>query len=125
MSSGVTEVRDWMAELKNVKLEYKRLSLQTKAANARCKELERKILTYLEKTERPGLKYQDITVLRTESNTRTRKKKAEKDQSAIKILEEAGVEDPEATYKIMIESQKGDKTTVSKLKVEDTIPEID
>src|ERR1700677_3512040 len=102
--SYVSEV---MKELHAIVAELKVVNANAKALRARKKDLESKVLAYLEDVDSPGLKFKDLIVTRSESVTHARLKKKEKQELAIKALEAKGVEDAEHVYQAIAQAAVG------------------
>ncbi len=120
----MAHIQENMKELNTIVAELKVINAKAKELRARKKELDVKILEYLETTNTPGLKYHELVVLKSESTTRTRLKKKEKQENMIKVLEDSGVEDAEKIYKAIIEATVGEESTKPKLRVKNVLPEI-
>lgn len=120
----MSHVAEDMKELSKIVSELKITNTKAKELRTHKKELESKILEYLESTDQPGLKYHELVVLKSESTIHTRLKKKEKQDSIIKILEENGVEDAEKLYEAVSKAGIGEAQTKAKLKVKTVLPEI-
>lgn len=119
-----SEVAEKMNELKNLVAEMKRLNTTLREMRDRKKEIEADILTYIEENELPGFKFNEIVVLKTESTVRTRKKKKEKDEEIIKVLEEAGIADAKNVCEKLKNAGKGEEQQVPKLRIKQHIPDL-
>jgi cell division septum initiation protein DivIVA len=120
----MAHVADDMKELDKIVAELKVLNAKAKDLRTRKKELEGKILEYLEQMDSPGLKFNQLVVLKTDSTTHTRMKKAEKKESIIKALEEQGIQDAEKVYDSICKAGVGEEKTARKLKVKTVLPEV-
>lgn len=119
-----TQIANDMKELKAIMAETKKLMDTLKEIRDRKKQLESNILQYLEENSQPGVKYQELIVLRNEKTTFSKKKPKEREQEIVKILEENGVADARGVYKAIGEAGKGEEIAVTKLKVKQTIPDL-
>lgn len=122
--SETNTVASHMAELKDIVSQVKQLNHQLKDLRDRKKILESKILEYLESTDAPGLKFQELIVMKSDSTTHTRKKKKDKEESVIQALESNGVTDSKKVYDDITRALVGEQKQVTKLRVKQSIPEI-
>ena len=119
-----TQIANDMKELKAIIAETKKLTETLKELRDRKKQLESNILQYLEENQQPGVKFQELIVLRNEKTTFTKKKSKDKEQAIVRILEENGVTDARSVYKAIGEAGKGEEIAVTKLKVKQSIPDL-
>ena len=71
--------------------------------------IETRVLTYLNKTKRDGVKTQDIMVLSKEKVSRPSKPRDEKEKDVQQILQRVGVRNTEQAYQEIIEAMKGEE----------------
>ena len=114
-----TEIRSNMKELKDINIEIKRLNYILKGYRERKKELEDKIMEYLERTGQPGIKYEDLIVLAGEKKARDRKKKEEKEYDVLTLLDQNGVRNSRELYNEILEAMKGEEKVISSLKIKE------
>lgn len=119
-----TQIANDMKELKAIMSETKKISDKLKELRSRKKQLETNILEYLETNEQPGVKYQELIVLRNEKTTFTKKKPKEREQEVVRILEENGISDPRNVYKLIGEAGKGEEVSVTRLRVKQSVPDL-
>lgn len=119
-----TQIANDMKELKAIMAETKKITETLKELRDRKKTLESNILQYLEDNQQPGVKFQELIVLRNEKTTFTKKKSKDKEQAIVRILEENGVSDARGVYKAIGEAGKGEEIAVTKLKVKQSIPDL-
>jgi hypothetical protein len=112
-----------VTELNLLKNELKSLTQKCSALRKRSKVIEQEIHDYLEKKDQPGLKYNGIAIIRETKTKRTVKKKTDARESAIKILEDAGVDNPEKTFEELSEARMGSPKEHRKLKINKLKPE--
>ena len=120
----MAQVREDMSELKLIMAELKITNAKAKELRTRKKELETQLLEYLDETESPGLKFQELEVRRTETVTHARMKKQDKKLNIVQVLEEKGVENAEEVYKAIVAAGVGEAATQQKLRIKHTLPEI-
>lgn len=109
-----------LKELKNVSSEIKRLNAESKVLRLKKKDIEERIMEYLHEVDQPGVKYGDLIVLSKERTTRKRLKKKEKEENAIGILEGMGVINAKEALTSILDSMKGEETTVESLQIKET-----
>jgi predicted transcriptional regulator len=119
-----TQIANDMKELKAIMAEIKKITDNLKTLRNRKKELENNILNYLEANEQPGVKYQELIVLRNERTTYTRKKPKEKESEIVRILEENGISDPKKVYHMIGQASKGEEVQVNKLRIKQSVPDL-
>ena len=112
-----TVIQDQMTELKEIVVELKVVNAKAKELRKRQKELQTGIIEWLVATDRPGVMYGDLVVLRKEGATRARMKKKEKHEAVISVLEEHGIQDAEKLYESLSQAMTGEEQKVVKLKV--------
>jgi hypothetical protein len=106
-----------MKELKEIVVELKVVNAKAKELRKRQKELQTGIIEWLVATDRPGVMYEDLVVLRKEGATHARMKKKEKQEAAIGVLEEHGIQDAETLYESLRMAMVGEEQKVVKLNV--------
>ena len=77
-------------------------------------------MNYLQEVDQPGVKFGDLVVLSKERTTHIRLKKKEKEENAIKVLEEIGVVNAHQTFQHMMDSMKGEETVVQSLQLKES-----
>lgn len=113
-----SEIKAWFSELECIIEDQKKLRISMKKLNDRKKELEKNIDAYLEAKEQPGLKNNNIAIIKKEKEVHKRVKPKEAKKDAIKLLKDQGVRNAEDLYKNLIDKMKGEKETKSYLKIE-------
>lgn len=113
-----SEIKAWFSELECVIEDQKKMRISLKKLNDRKKELEKNIEKYLEEKEQPGLKNNNIAIIKKEKEVHKRVKPKEAKKDAIKLLKDQGVKHAEDFYKNLLEKMKGEKETKSYLKIE-------
>jgi hypothetical protein len=117
-------IAEYMKELKEIVAELKNLGKRGKELRNRKKELENIISEYLDDSDTPGLKYKELIVVKYESKTRSKKKKVEKQESLINVLQNLGISDTKKASEMIQTALNGELNTTTKLKVKQTLPEI-
>lgn len=112
-----SDVKSYVTELKNINDELKSLRIKTIKLNHRKKELEEKLVDYLDKNEQNGVKFKGTAVIKEEKDKHVPLKKKEKNQTAIFLLQQNGVKNPEKVYKELIDKLKGDVVTKKFIKL--------
>jgi hypothetical protein len=115
MSSA--KARNDMRELKEIKTEIDRLNTRVKELKEKKAVLEESIATYLEQTDQPGIKYEDMVVLARERKVRERKKNADKQDDIVRLLEESGISNSKGLYKQITEAMKGKEQVKTGLQI--------
>jgi hypothetical protein len=108
-----------LKELKSLTYAIKELRAQLKVLTVQKKQKEEVIMDYLRDNNQPGVKYQDLIVLSKERTTFKRLKKKEKEENAIEVLESMGISDPKNALQTILNSMKGEETTVESLQIKE------
>jgi len=111
------DIQGSLKELVEITKELKLTSDKAKELRVQKKELEQQINEYLKFRDQPGIKYGSLIIFAEEKQKRVTKKKKVKEADTVKLLESAGVKNPKEFYQTMIESFKGEKTTVDSIKM--------
>lgn len=82
---------------------------QVKKNNLRIDSLNANFQKYLEFHSLPGVKFRGTEYRLKEKKARAPKKPKERDEDAVKVLEEEGVQDPEDLLKRLLDARKGDQ----------------
>jgi hypothetical protein len=106
-----------MKELKGINNELERINKSTKGLRDRKKKIETYILDYLENNDQPGIKYEDLIVLRHQKKKRLPKAKEEKKEDVIRILEDNGIENSIQVYNDILENMKGEEEKIASIKI--------
>lgn len=104
-------------ELSHINVEIKRLSGQLRNLRQKAKDVEERIIAYLKEREQPGVKYQGTAIVLENKPKRMPKKVKDRHESAISVLRNCEVDDPESVLKQILEAQRGDFMESSKLKI--------
>ena len=112
-------VADTVRELKALTLEIKTRSAELKELRLNKKKCEDEIITYLQEKEQPGIKVQDYVVMAETKDKRIRKKKSDKERDAQEVLERYGIQEPKKVLTELLESMRGEKSSVSVLKAKE------
>jgi uncharacterized protein YydD (DUF2326 family) len=110
-------------ELKNIEQELKRLNELMKPLRIRKKEIESNILKFMETSNNnqgiAAIKMSDVEVVAVEKKTREKLHKEEKEQHAIQLLKNSGIQNASKVYNDLQELMKGKEHTQNKLKFKD------
>lgn len=113
-----------MKELRNITKELKDMGQKMRALRVREKELKSNILTYLQNTNQPGVRFDELVVMQDEKFSHLKKNKKEREECIIQTLEQAGISDSKAVYDSIQNASKGEIYTARKLKVKLDFPEL-
>ena len=115
-----SKVKADITELNNINNEIKRLSEQLKPLRERKKTIESNILAYMKTVGEEGcikIKLNNLEVVTVEKKVREKMSKDEKEQTAVQLLQQTGVNNPKKTYKDLQEMLKGKEKSAPALKV--------
>ncbi len=107
--SGDSQIVSELNQLKEIDKELKRLSGLSRELKKKKVMIEERVLTYLQKTKRDGVKTQDIMVLAKEKVSRPTKPKETKEQDVQAVLQKVGVRNIEQAYQEILEAMKGEE----------------
>ena len=110
-------IKGYIDELTMLNTEIKRNNARNKQLRTRVKELELGIAEYLTSKDQLGLKYNGRAVIVEQSERRPAKKKQEKREDIITLLQEFGIGDTDRAYERLLEVQKGDPIEYQKVKI--------
>lgn len=119
-----TKIAEVMKELKDINSELKRLNESRKTLLERKKEIDASIMSYLDEQNQPGIKFQELIVLKHEIHGHQRKHKKDRDGDMLKVLEEANVDDPKQVFHSLQQAMIGAETVKNKLKVKMGVPDL-
>ena len=100
-------IKNTVREFVEIETEIKRTRKHLQGLNEKKKKVEEEIITYLEETDQPGLKYNGMTFVPSERTVRKYKKKSERFTSAEDILENCGIQNSKKILEEILESMKG------------------
>jgi len=103
-------------ELNSITFELKTLRSRSSQLRYRKKDLEEEIDDYLESKDQPGLKYKGMAIIREDVTKRKTKKKQEKIDASISVLESHGISDPAEVLEELMEARRGSPVHRKKLK---------
>ena len=113
----MSQVREIVMERENIERDIKNLSARAKQLRLRLKQIDGKILEYIDNKNLDGLKVDDIRLLRSTVKKRETLTKKDKVHEAKRILERYGISDSEKVYKELLLSTRGEELFVDKLTV--------
>ena len=113
------KARSDMKELRDIKSEIDRLSARLKELKTKKIDIESNIAKFLEQTDQPGIKFEELVVMQKDKKITTRKKVEEKQQDVVKILEYNGISDSKGLYKKIQEAMKGKQKIVTGLDIKE------
>jgi hypothetical protein len=106
-----------MKEIKILEQEIKRMSIDLKGLRIKKKELEERVLGFLQSTRHDAVKFDEIIAFSKDGSARVKKKKTDREREIIEILQNAGVMSPEQILNEIKGTYKGESKTVKKLTV--------
>jgi len=104
-------------ELESIKVELSNLNKRAKQLRLRKKALEASIAEYIKSRNLPGVRHHGKAIVLESKSSRLGKSNKKRDQDALSILEQYGVQNPQNVLKQIMEARKGDLTTVEKIKM--------
>ena len=114
----MSSIQASVKELKEINIEIKRLRTETSKLRKRATEIEKNIITYLNEKEQPGVKYQNTAIILENKPKRVAKSKKEVENDSLKILENCGIHNAKEVLNQILESRKGDKVQLQKVKIQ-------
>jgi hypothetical protein len=115
---NVQKVRADMIELRNLNLEITRLKTTLKQLQEKSNTLLSSVQTYLKLTNQQSISVGDFKVEATMKKKRERKKKVEKEQDVIQVLQNNGVRDAKRLVGQIFDSMKGEIKEQTVVKVD-------
>ena len=109
-------IKAYVDELDQIQDEIKRNNKRNALLRGRARELERNISDYLAAKGQHGLKYRGRAILVQSKEKRGTKSRKEKESSVISLLQEAGIDDAQELYTKLLDVQKKDPVSETKIK---------
>ena len=106
-------------ELKSLNNELKTRMVELRSLKLRKKIIENSIIEYLNEKDQPGIKYNNMIILSHEKATRVVRKKPEKINIGMSVLEKYGIQDPAKALGEIMDAMKGDVNKVPCLRIKD------
>lgn len=119
-----SEIKAVAERLKKTNEEIKSLATQMKKLRDEKKGLEALVSSYLEKTNKQGVRLKDFIFSLKPTKVSIRMKKADKVAAVSECLANMGIEDSDEAAKKVMEKMQGEKTDVVKLKTSKFIEEL-
>jgi hypothetical protein len=113
----MNDIRQDLKELSNIIEESKRLMDELNTLRGRKKELEQRLIEYLQNTDEVGLKYESFIFIPKDKKIRKKLKKKERDEAAVRVLGDYGVEQPKEAYVKLMDAMKGEEEVIASLKI--------
>jgi hypothetical protein len=110
-------VKNNLNELNKINTEIKRLSENIRNLRSSAKEVESRVVGYLNEKEQPGVKYNGNSVVIENKEKRAPKKKEDREEDALKILRLHGIHNARDVLNELLEARKGDRVNHQKLKI--------
>ena len=100
-------IQAYVTELENLNIESKRLKNCLLELRKKIKIVENNIMLYLQEKQQPGVKYHNTAIIIENKSKRTVKPKKDKEDDALRILEEYGIKDSRNVLEQILEDGKG------------------
>jgi hypothetical protein len=113
----MNDIREDLRELSTLIEKSKKLCEELGQIRDRKKELETRLIEYLQNTDEVGLKYESFIFIPKDKKIRKKLKKKERDEAAVKVLEDYGVEQAKEAYIKLMDSMKGDEEIIPSIKI--------
>lgn len=110
-------IRDDVQFLQELKTEIKIRAGELKKIREQAKATHERIIQYCVDRDLPGVKYGEIAVIVEDKDTRAPKKKKDKDEDAIRVLEDSGVHNATKVLEELLEARRGEKIAQKKVKI--------
>lgn len=113
----MSDIREDLKELSTIIERCKTIQDDLKELRERKKTLEQRLLEYLQHTEEVGLKYESFIFIPKDRKKFKKLKKKERDEVAVKVLEDYGVTQPKEAYVNLMIALKGEEEIVQSIKI--------
>jgi hypothetical protein len=113
----MSEITAIVEELKSLSSEIKTRNAELTKLRKRKKDLDDTVIKFLEEKNQPGVKYRGLAVIAEEKMKRKPKKKSQKMDDCISVLQGHRVDNPERVLKDIIETMKGDEVESKTVKI--------
>ena len=105
-------------ELKNLKIEIKRVSFSLKTLRDREKIINERLTKYLTETKQIGVKYANSAIILEKKTPSAHKKKKIQESDTLDVLRKYGVSNPEQALKDITKARKGSPILKQKIKLQ-------
>jgi hypothetical protein len=109
-------IRALVNESEVLKVEIKTRASQLKGLRRRLKEVEGRIVDYLDEKEQPGVKYEGKAVYIEEKERRKPKKQRDRVEDSLGVLRKHGIDNPEEVLSELNNARRGSPEPLRKLK---------
>lgn len=113
----MSEIVATVQEIDILEKEIKTVKISLSKLIKRKKELETKIIDFLDHKDQPGLKYKDITIISEEKDRHTRLKKTDRVNKGASVLRKYGISNAEEVLKELMSNLKGDAVPYKTVKI--------
>lgn len=110
-------IQNYVSELDSLNKELTRLNKHIRDIRKQKKIVVDKITSYLERTGKNGIRYDGKIISLDNNNSRNKKTLTNKKEDCRGVLEKYGIRNSDKIVEEILESQRGDITSVSKLKI--------
>jgi len=104
-------------ELAQINNEIKRLQGNIRTLRKRANELSESTINYLKEKDQPGVKYNGTAIIIETKSKRESKSNKDRENDALKILEEEGISNASKVLNDILEARKGNLTDIQKIKI--------
>jgi len=108
-------IKSYLQELERLDVEIKRLSTTLKNLRKQSKQVESKIINYLNEHDQPGVKYNNKAIMIENKTTKKRRTKAERENGMLEVLKSYNIPNPEKAMDEILKA-KSEETETMKLK---------
>jgi len=113
----MNDIREDLRELSTLIEKSKKLGEELGKIRERKKELEVSLIEYLQNTDEVGLKYESFIFIPKDKKIRKKLKKKERDEAAVKVLEDYGVDQAKEAYTKLMDAMKGEEEIIASIKI--------
>lgn len=113
----MNDIREDLRELSTLIERSKKLQEEIGTIRERKKELETRLIEYLQNTDEVGLKYESFIFIPKDKKIRKRLKKKERDEAAVRVLEDYGLDQPKEAYSKIMDAMKGEEEIIPSIKI--------
>lgn len=110
-------IKGFVEELEKIEAEIKMNNKKNSVLRKRMKDIKENIAEFLREKDQIGLKHNGRAIILETVEKRIPKKKKEKEESVLSLLEQLGVDEPEKAYQQLLEAQKGESISKHNVKI--------
>lgn len=113
----MSTIVSYINELQSINKAISENNKKNASLRKRAKHIEKEIAEYLEEKDQPGVKFQNVAIVVEKKPKWTTKKKKDREEDSLRILEDYGVTESRAALEDLMRVRKGEEFEDKKIKI--------